>query len=165
MVWPLPHPRPIPDEFLKAIGLIAVEWAHLENTLGKLLCRLLGLPFWGQGQAVTAHIPFRTRIDIALAYARERRQIKPEQIEELDALLKEIDCKRRDRNTYIHGEWGFYPNAGAVVVNTISAHEKLKQSGGQVCSQQLETLAQEIVVLNGRLEALGGKIATTTRFG
>jgi hypothetical protein len=106
MAWPLPHPRPIPDDFLKAIGLIAVEWAHLENTLGKLLCKLLGLPLRGQGQAVTAHIPFRTRIDIALAYARERRQIRSEQIDELDALLKEIDRKRGARNKYIHGEWG-----------------------------------------------------------
>ena len=156
MVLVLPKLRPIPDDILRAIGLVAVEWTNIENTLGRLLGDLLALGT--QASAVTTHIPFRTRIDIANTYARERPQIEPELARELSDLLKQIDANRSERNLCVHGEWRIHPRSGRAEVSQMSAHGKIAWRGGHVTAQNLITLADEIVSLNEALEALGQKL-------
>jgi hypothetical protein len=113
--------------------------------------------FANEGRAITTHIPFRTRIDIVLSYARERIDY-PELIAELEKLLREIDRKRGERNAYIHAEWSYYPGAPHMMADTFAAHGELKFRTRNVTPADVEKVADDVIALNDKLNELSREV-------
>jgi hypothetical protein len=158
----IPTNRPLPDDLLRAIGRLATEWALIEDSLEQLLWHLLGITITNNvGRAITTHIPFRTRIDIARSYTRQRK-MDPQLIMELDKLLVEIDKKRGERNAYVHARWDRYPAQPHTTAHTFAAHRELEWRTQNVTAKDVEKVADDIIVLNGKLTDLGWKVHNAT---
>lgn len=95
----------LPDDYLTEVGRVAIEWSHLEFVVEEVIWTLLRLP-WGsdEARAVTAHIPFRVRLDIISSLLRPK-EVPPQGLQEWNELLKEINAQHEWRNLVVHHEW------------------------------------------------------------
>jgi hypothetical protein len=106
-----------PDDYLRAIGRVAVEWSRLELVVEIIIWAFLFVDHetvtspWQRekdGRAVTTHIGFPLRVDVMLSLAdqREGQGFRPSfdatPIKELASKLREASAKR---NHIIQGVW------------------------------------------------------------
>jgi hypothetical protein len=103
----------LPDEHLKLIALIALEWSRLETIMEEAIWTLTelgsGVGGWHRstivGRAVTTHMSYRSRVEVINSLLAEILGQSHSMINEFHQLCVRIDDMRVDRNLLIHGEW------------------------------------------------------------
>jgi AcrR family transcriptional regulator len=106
------------DEFLQAIGLVAVHWSSLEALIDAILARLLKTSAQ-QTHALTAGIGLPFRLDMIAGLAelipqKSRREL-------LEEIIADIRKVLPDRNFAIHAMWvGGIPAHGHMLRRTAS---------------------------------------------
>lgn len=112
------------DEHLKAIGLVAVNWSHIESTLSSIIWDIAKLRTM-RGRAITTHLSEKTKGDMCLALANETFRGHPEEAELKEHITMILNQLHQKRNTIIHGLWGYSSNSGASDVLPIRARGKV----------------------------------------
>lgn len=113
-----------------AIGLVTVQWTHVEQLVEHLVWELGNLQ-QPSAQAITTHIAFNQLIDMANALAAERIGGTSLQ-ERLKAQLNYITNQLRPiRNKMVHGVWGPSIVPGKVVLMETTARGVVKFKVGE----------------------------------
>jgi hypothetical protein len=97
------------DAYCRAIGLVAMQWSSLENSVHRLLWRLAEVET-NIGRCITQHIAFGTVWDAILALSIEREIPKERQLI-LRALQERCEPLRLKRNEVVHAQWGITPTS------------------------------------------------------
>lgn len=91
------------NNHLKAIGLVAAEWAYVELYLEGFIWEIANIDD-RRGHAITTHIPSETRINILETLA-DTRLINPAHKRELKVIVDRIRKLRTARNNIVHSLW------------------------------------------------------------
>lgn len=91
------------DNHLKAIGLVAAEWAYGEMWLESIIWHFAKIDNV-TGYAITTHIGSETRINIIETLA-DTRLTNPTLKAELKAVIARVRDLRTERNNIIHSLW------------------------------------------------------------
>jgi hypothetical protein len=125
-LYPLPEHN-IPDEYLREIGRVAVEWSRVEAAVETMIWAFLFVdqklpsPWWREedGRAITTHINFLLRLDMLLSLATQcpgPRNYFPEgsswpsplgsfDVKVFDDLVRTLRTMYTQRNRIVHGIW------------------------------------------------------------
>lgn len=160
------HPDDPPDEFLAAIGKVAIRWNRFEQILNLLLIHMLGKNVMeDRSHIVFAHMAFPQKLDIfgALAEALINGGYPwvDEQRTKIIPALKDAQARR---NKIIHSVWGM--KSGKVVSSSISARGSLKVSWTDRKMEDLNGAIQSIEDAEKLLEKMAwlfGKYANHLR--
>ena len=134
--------------YCTAIGHVAMEWASLENSVHRLLWRLLGLES-RLGRCVTQHVPLGTLWGSILALAEEL-SLPQERRNHLKDLEAQCEPLRQKRNDVVHGLWGFSPTTevGKLSAVVVKARRKLKVEFQHHSVDDMHSLATQISALS-----------------
>lgn len=122
--------RPFIDmhAYCAAIGLVAVQWSALEQSVHRLLWCLANLET-NVGRCVTQHIAFGTLWDSILALSIEL-ELPSDQQRTLKELQARCEPLRLQRNEVVHAQWGITPKTdlskGELTAIVVKARKKLK---------------------------------------
>jgi hypothetical protein len=98
-------PEVMPDDHLKAIGMITYKHATLDYAMENVIWGLLGLDIL-DGRCLTPHIAARVRMDIIKSLVHQHfSQTTPEAITKLAAISSRMDAVTKSRNDSVHGLW------------------------------------------------------------
>jgi hypothetical protein len=112
------------DEHLKAIGLVAVHWAFIENILSSIIWNIANLR-QARGIAITTHLSERSQQDICNALAHETFRGRLEEKELKDHLHYIFETLYPQRNKIVHATWGYSAISGASDILPIKARGKV----------------------------------------
>lgn len=103
----------LPDNYLREIGRVAVEWSRLEAAIETAIWTLTFTAEYGNapafndqpGRAITTHVNVLLRIDMMLTLANVRVSHSPQYQQPLAALAARIRVAYPKRNRIVHGLW------------------------------------------------------------
>jgi len=158
-----------------AIGGVALNWTHLENTLQSLLWRLADIDV-RTGRCITQHIQTRSLCDVILTIARESPAYS-HLAAELEGLMKQCDQLRMKRNDTVHALWALFVgppgevpkviNAGAGEVTgiVVKARGRLSLKINHTTVSQIDDISEEIIALNKRFAEFAAKNLPNSKTG
>ncbi len=147
------------DEHLKAIGLVAVHWAFIENILSSIIWSIAHLRHT-RGIAITTHLSERSRQDICNALAHETFRGHPEEKELNDHLKYIFDTLHLKRNKIVHASWGYSATSGASDILPVRARGKVKIGPREsLAPEDIMKIAEEIQDAAFKLEQIRAKIS------
>lgn len=136
--------------YCAAIGLVAMEWSALENSVHRLLWQLASLDA-NVGRCITQHVPFGTVWDSILAVSAELKLSEKRQ-RELQSLQAQCEPLRLKRNEVVHALWGITPSTnlaqGELTAIVVKARRKLKVEFNNHTVEFMHTLAEQISSLS-----------------
>jgi hypothetical protein len=141
----MPEVPKIPEEYLRAIGEVAVRWNHLEQIVNLFLIYLSGGNIAEErSHVVFAHMAFPQKMDVMGALAEELTKTGKSGAwttykSTVQPLLKKAQA---GRNMAIHSMWGIYD--GKVKRASISARGSLKFSWIEATIQEIKEITQSI---------------------
>jgi hypothetical protein len=144
--------RPLVDKqaYCAAIGLVAMEWSSLENSVHRLLWQLAGLDV-NVGRCITQHVAFGTVWDSILAVSAEL-QLSEERQRALQSLQAQCEPLRLKRNEVVHALWGVTQNTnlaqGELTAIVVKARRKLKVEFNNHTVEFMHALAEQIAALS-----------------
>lgn len=157
----------IPDEYLRAIGRIAVEWNRIEGLIEQLITRLLGRE-WADERCliVLTHMPMNLRLDAlrSLLDLEAKRMQSTLYLQEFRTrVLPRLTDLQKRRNAMIHHRW--YSKEGVVQKGNLTAHGSLHLTNRVVTLQEVESVHAEIFALANALFLLlnGQEIPSMSR--
>ena len=151
----MPKISKIPDEYLKAIGEVAVRWNHMEQIVNLFLIYLSGGNIAeDRAHVVFAHMAFPQKMDVMGALAEELSKSGKSGAwttykSTVQPLLKKAQS---GRNMVIHSMWGVHN--GKVKRASISARGTLKFSWLEATIQEIEDVTQSIEEARVAISAL-----------
>ncbi len=135
----------IPDDYLRALGLVVVRWSYLEGILDLSLIKLLGKSInEGRSFVVFAHMAFPQKLDVLGALISE--VALPEQAplrlykKDIQPLLKKA---QESRNALLHSKW--ISQDGFIMTSSLSARGSLKLKGDVITVEGIEHVCEDIV--------------------
>ncbi len=151
----MPKQIEIPDEFLKAIGMVVVRWNHLELIINLFLIHLMGKEIYeNRSHIVFAHMAFPQKLDVLGALAEEA--IKTPRYSNLakykETVLPLLKQAQVGRNFAIHSIWGI--RDGKVMRASISARGSFKFVWVVGTLEEIEKASQSIEDARRELSAL-----------
>jgi hypothetical protein len=144
--------RPLVDKqaYCAAIGLVAMEWSALENSLHRLLWQLAGLK-GNIGHCLTQHVAFGTIWDSILAVSVELKLPEDRQ-RTLQSLQGQCEPLRLKRNEVVHALWGITSSTnlarGELTAIVVKARRKLKVEFNSHTVEFMHELAEKISELS-----------------
>jgi hypothetical protein len=149
----------LPDDYLKEIGRVAVEWSRLEAAVEVAIWTLLfsretERPAWFDeeiGRAVTTNIAVLLRIDMLVTIARVRIAAAPQYFEPLTAIAARVRTAYPKRNRIIHAIWEAVPRGA--FRQTYRARGTLVASFEVISLAEIGATASEIATLTNDLQA------------
>jgi hypothetical protein len=134
--------------YCTAIGHVAMEWSSLENSIHRLLWRLVGLDS-KLGRCVTQHIAFGTLWDAILALAEELPLPKGRR-DHLRNLQGQCEPLRLRRNEVVHALWASTPTTelGKLTAVVVKARRRLKVEFNHHTVEYMHDLAEQISALS-----------------
>lgn len=117
-------PNNLPDDYLKAIGLVAACSSHTESTMQAAIIGCLGIDS-EYGFAVTTHMNQPIRVSV-LRSAMEIRVDDLDELDRLDALLATIGDAFVKRNSILHDGWCRDPQTEQVYRSSVKARTSVK---------------------------------------
>jgi len=106
--------KPLPEQFLSAIGDYVVSWSWLEFTAQEALWGLLGTTR-KIGRSVTGQMEMRGFMRALRALARQRAN-NQSLLEQIEALAEKIENACNERNGIVHGTWEYDEARGTATV-------------------------------------------------
>jgi hypothetical protein len=146
-IYPMPPLRAInlPEEYLKAIGLVIVRWNQLEIGLDISLMQLLGMD-WRKdlSHVVFVHMAFPQRVNVfsAAVETLTKSDNTSERLKKSKAIASELQRLNDTRNSVVHNKWLALNNE--VTQLNITARGKLKFASKQVDISELEKISSDI---------------------
>ena len=158
-MMPLKDKVGLNDEHLKAIGLVAVHWAFIENILSSIIWSIAHLRHT-RGIAITTHLSERSRQDICNALAHEAFRGHPEEKELKDHLHYIFETLYPQRNKIVHATWVYSATSGASDILPIKARGKVTIGPREsLAPEDIINIAEEIEAAVFKLDAIRGKIS------
>jgi hypothetical protein len=145
---------PVPEEHLKAIGQITVNFALLENTISSFVGMLISSD-QRVGQIITAELSFRNLVGL-LSSLYKHFVNESEKIEELDALLTTALTIEEKRNIVTHSLWGAgYTHETITRIKMTAKKAKgLRHQYEQMSAEDLSKIAERIAELSHDVQML-----------
>jgi len=151
----------IPDNYIKAIGLVTVSWARLDYCIDFLIWELLGLQDDEiKGLSVTNHLSFPMKYNIVSSLL-EIWLSETSKIDVYNSIIETLDnadILRVKRNDFSHGAWQFKNNHLTSI--KFSARGTLKADGISYKLEDIETLINDIQNCYDKLLKLTKSIET-----
>ena len=140
-----------PDEVSAALGLIAINFQELEETLAAAIARRLGAEA-RKARTVSAELSFSRRLNLLAALARDERSVmgtpdsyssKDDELGQLIALCAQAEDLR---NQYIHSVWParHYEGTRAVRIKRTAKRRGFREVNQEVTAGQLLDVAEYI---------------------
>lgn len=165
----------IPDEYLREIGRVAVEWSRVEAAIEAMIWAFMfvdqGCPSpWmreNDGRAVTTHVNFLLRLDIVLSLASQcpgNRMYQPKDHKmslwslgpfnsaPLEMLIRWLREAYTKRNRIVHGNWAMAGNKS--IRQTFRARGDITPFYEIQTATQIANIADEIALLASNTEDL-----------
>jgi len=117
-------PRNLPPDLLQAIGLGMASAAQTESFIETAIWGCLGVDA-EYGMAVTTHMAAPLRFSVLKSVAEIRINSIP-LLDELDEIVRELDCALVKRNTFAHHSWARDPETGQLFTVTGESRSSLK---------------------------------------
>lgn len=133
------------DDHLRAIGMVAVQWALLELGLNMLIWEMAPLKEL-RALAFTTHMNERTRADIAKSLAHEIFPGNPLEKELIDLLNHVMNGLYPDRNKFVHSVYAPCTDITKIGIQPIKARGQIKIGAIE------EFSADDIEMVAGRIE-------------
>src|SRR2546426_3543465 len=95
---------PVPDDCLRAIGRITVNFVLLEQSIAFLVWQLIGAQ-QRVGQAITSELSFRQLVALASSLHRQF-DVVGDASDQLEEILNRAVKAEENRNRIIHSFWG-----------------------------------------------------------
>ena len=144
--------RPLVDmeSYCAAIGLVAMQWSALENSVHRLLWRLASLET-NVGRCITQHVALGTIWDSILSLAAELKLPEERQLL-LQGLYARCEPLRLRRNEVVHAQWGITSGTnlakGELTAIVVKARKRLKVEFHNHTVEFMHSLAQDISALS-----------------
>jgi hypothetical protein len=147
----------VPDDFLKAIGRVAVNWSRLEMSVDQAIASILRVSPDAHA-AMTVGLTFQIRLDMLASLngtVRDERQKG-----ELTKIIDEIRQRQADRNFIVHAAW---IDGGDDVQGHVLKRRPKKDRVEIWTSKDISKVADQINDILGKLVGwlLSSKNATT----
>jgi hypothetical protein len=164
---------------LEAIGRVTVHFAHLDEEVSRFIWSLIAgydvlanslnseqarnsLRSQKLGQAVTARLGFRRKLEILEALAFERLSGEPQLLRDIRDIRKELDSSSDERNRLIHSVMGTLQLADGASVPGVAVALKathddtlgMAQAVSVHSQEQLAHMADSLARLRYRLHEL-----------
>jgi hypothetical protein len=138
------------NDHLQAIGLITVNFAMLETTIGSGIALFLG----NYGQIVTAELSFKGMVALFSSLYRDWTD-DPKKLEQLESLLKRVMRAEEKRNIVSHSLWimGVTDETITRIKTTAKMSKGLKHTFEQVTVRDLEQIADEMAETSADFQA------------
>jgi hypothetical protein len=147
-------PSPIlPDEHMRLVGIIAAHWEFLDIVLQRALAEVMEHDHT-RVALLTESIPFRSKSEILMAYARHLKEQDPEMWDEFTRFHSDLLTAYGLRNRYVHARWkqGDHPDLPIRVVARTSGG-RFTIADEETCICEMEDAAQFIYDTGNRLTA------------
>jgi hypothetical protein len=151
----MPEIPNLPDEHLRAIGLVTVRWNHLEQIVNLFLIHLLGKSIDDErSHIVFAHMAWPQKVDVLSALVEKvlvlptyssLKNYKP-------VVLPLLKAAQNGRNSITHGLWGTLN--GLPTKASITARGSLKFTWTEANLKEIEAVTQAIEDARVALSAL-----------
>jgi hypothetical protein len=131
----------VPDDYVRAAGLVVTQWAWAESILDQYIWRMLGVRAL-RGRIVTSNIQARLKIEMLAALLRKSNFDEP--------FVKEIEDEGKAlanfRNLVAHGAIVAHSGlaGGEATIGSYSARGRLQTRSRRVDLKRLEVLALRI---------------------
>lgn len=135
-------PRNIPDDYLRAIGLMAMSSAQTESVVGEFIASVLRLDY-AEAVALTTHMSAPLKDQICRA-VYELNAPSVAAIDELDEILDEIKAASDARNVVVHNSLIRDPDTNEILSYRASARGSIMVSLQPVSVTQIEKDARRI---------------------
>jgi hypothetical protein len=149
------------DEHLKAIGLITVNFALLENQIAFAIWFLIGLD-QQTGQIITAELSLKGLVALFCSLYRNKTN-DPSAINELNDLMKKVTQAEEKRNVIMHSVWAAGDTEKTITrfKQTAKTKKGLQNQFEQMTVEKLNEIANEIAEAAAEVnEFVISKIAT-----
>ncbi|WOB06852.1 hypothetical protein [Piscinibacter gummiphilus] len=138
------------ESYCSAIGLVAMQWSGLENSVHRLLWRFASLET-NIGRCVTQHVGLGTIWDSILALSVELKLPAERQVI-LQQLFARCEPLRLKRNEVVHAQWGITSGTnlvkGELTAIVVKARKRLKVEFHNHNVEFMHTLAEDISALS-----------------
>jgi hypothetical protein len=134
----------LPDTYLRAIGLVCIQWTGLERLLSVLVMKLAGMSVLDpRATIVTAHMTFPLKLDIFKALIDELQTGYPH-LSTVPSLYPRIGEAQARHNRIAHGAWTWDEAKERAALGRASARGRLKTSIEHITYQEIEKDAEFI---------------------
>lgn len=132
----------IPDDHLKALGLVIVEWNRLEQMLDCVIVSLMGYP-WGdpRGNAICVHSTFPQKWQVLQVLLSFMPSTSYPTIR-LTPIIPELEKFNKKRNELVHTKWALIE--GVVKTGSVTARKKVAATSNKIEVQELVKFSDEI---------------------
>jgi len=148
-------PHHLPDEILKALGLVAACSAQTEDVVQMGIASVLGVDI-EKGTAITAHLNAQLR-DNLFRSAAEIAIDNLDHLDELDKLLDEVADASKRRNEYLHYSIYHVPKTGRCFLTKKSARGSVQVTIREITAEEIVRDAERIYIAGLNLMAFYGK--------
>jgi hypothetical protein len=141
----MPQIPNLPDEYLRAIGLVTVRWNHLEQIVNLFLIHLLGKSIDDErSHIVFAHMAWPQKVHILSALVEKVVILtRYSSLQNYKAIvLPLLNAAQDGRNSIIHGLWGTMD--GIPTRASIKARGSLKFTWSEASLKEIEAVIQAI---------------------
>jgi hypothetical protein len=135
-------PSNLPDEYLKAIGLIVVSATETEAVMRDFIGALLGIDNIAS-LAICTPMPFRLKDDI-IRTLNELKAPSDSELDKLDDILDRIAEAIQSRNAIAHSSFPIHPETRQVHRFKEKARGRLSADWVEVSPEELHSIAKEI---------------------
>src|SRR5262245_42666040 len=147
---PMSH---LSDAHMRMVGIISAHWEFLDVTIQRALAEIM-LDKLSRLAPLTENIPFRSKMDLLMAYARCLQDEAPQLWAEFAKIDGEVQAAYGLRNKYVHARWkaGETPEVPIRVVTRTSggrftvAHEPTPISEMEDAAKALHEIGQKLTV-------------------
>jgi hypothetical protein len=135
-------PHKLPNDYLKAIGLVIVAANETESVLREFIGALLGIDNI-ESVALCTQMPFSLKNQIARAL-NELKASSASELDSLDDILDRIDQAMDRRNAIAHSSFPIHPDTGQVFRFKEKARGALSADLIEVSAEEIAEIAKEI---------------------
>jgi hypothetical protein len=153
-----PKHEPLPDEYYREIGRVAVEWTKVEAAIETVIWAFLFVDDYAatspwfkeqEGRAVTTHVNLLLRVDMMLSLASATFTAQGPELEMLDGLAKETRDLYPKRNKAVHGLWS--PMGKMVFRQGFRARGDVSPFYDVLTIEHVKQVADDCVALNRKI--------------
>lgn len=149
-------PKPLPDEHMRLVGIIAAHWQYVDLMIQRAVAEVMNRTL-DDVCVLTENVGFQVRMDILMAYARPARDEFKDVWEEFTAMSNDVRDANELRNTYVHAAWTFEPDEPLPVRHAIRVRR------GRIDVEDLPVTADELADAADRIWKAGERFTNFFR--
>ena len=141
----------LPDEFLKNIGRLVVDFASLESSIAIAIWNLLSID-GSRGEIITSEMSFKNMLALFSSLFINKTS-DPAALEEMKDLITRATKVEEKRNRIVHSSWGMrvWSDGREVVVRmktTAKISKGLRRQDEELTLEHMEQMIDEVVDAN-----------------